>query len=471
MTALPVQDLLSVIRVCRHLRASLCEASSLWTRVDAIDKPSTLRFVLERTKGLPVSITGLYLDQTGDDLLQVVASHMWHVRALGLYVHTPRIIREPIPEGTNAYTLFTSPAPLLQRIAFSRVARPTGDVSLAAQDTFIPHANPLFGGVTPLLDALYARDVPTSSLFTGSLANPQCLKTITRRLQTDKFCKASFIWKYAHTFHHTTFNIELDGWAPGDSPREIAPSLRRINIHWRALGPLVPDEVIPTNECWKLVPIVHVTHVGDTTLSGVTNINVTAPISIPATSVPYSSVQVRSSITGDPCVNVRAVDVEGRERSFCGLQSATVTGLLSRIPADRLSTITVTTAAVALNALSNAQLPTLQCMRLVSNRSETGWVDTFAHDILNVRTLERIEFSVEGNPKTVGWTTKTILRILSSCMAAGCTLEKVVFLGFQPEARCVSLAATFAEEIIVDQNWREPLEERIWFTQPSFEWM
>ena len=469
MTVLPVQDLLSVIRVCRHLRASLCEASSLWTRVDAIDKPSTLRFVLERTKGLPVSITGLYLDQTGDDLLQVIASHMWHVRALGLYVHTPRNIREPIPEGTNAYTLFTSPAPLLQRISFSRVARPTGDVSLPAQDTFIPHANPLFGGVTPLLDALYARDVFISSLFINGLSNPLCLKTITRSFQQDKMYKYSFIWSSAHTFHHETFNIELASWTPAVSAREMAPSLRRINIHWTSPGPLIPNDVIAHDEQWKSVHIVHVTHVGDTLRES--NVNARALISIPATSVPYTSVQVRSCITGDSRVNVLAVDVDGRKRIFCGLQSTTVTGLLSRIPADRLSTITITTAVVALDVLSNAQLPTLQCIRLVSNTSEKNWVGIFARNILSAMTLERIEFSVEGNPKTVGWTTKTVLRILSSCLVAECALEKVVFLGFEPEARCVSLAATFAEEIIVDRNWMEPLEDRVWFTQPSFEWM
>ena len=180
---------------------------------------------------------------------------------------------------------------------------------------------------------------------------------------------------------------------------------------------------------------------------------------------------VRSSITSDSRVNFRAIDIEGRERIFCGLQPTTVTGLLSHIPAVKLSTITVTTAAVVLDVLSNAQLPTLQCIRLVSNTSEKNWVGIFARNILSAMTLERIEFSVEGNPKTVGWTTKTVLRILSSCLVAECALEKVVFLGFEPEARCVSLAATFAEEIIVDRNWMEPLEDRVWFTQPSFEWM
>jgi len=209
MSFLSVQDLLSIIGVCRHLRASVCEASSLWTHVDQIDKPSTLRFILERARSLPVSVTGLYMDKDGDDLLQVVASHMWHVRALGLYLHIPITICEPIPEGTHAYTLFTSPAPLLQRISFSRAARLTGDVSLPAQDIFISHVNPLFGGVTPLLYALYARDVFISSLFINGLSNPLCLKTITRSLQQDKMYKYSFIWSSAHTFHHETFNIEL----------------------------------------------------------------------------------------------------------------------------------------------------------------------------------------------------------------------------------------------------------------------
>ena len=180
---------------------------------------------------------------------------------------------------------------------------------------------------------------------------------------------------------------------------------------------------------------------------GSSNSNATGPVSIPATNVPYSDVQVRSCIPRGSRMNVRAIDVESRERSFCCLEPATVTGLLSRIPADRLSSITVTTAAVALNVFSNTRLPTLERMRLVSNTSETGWVAAFTREILNVMTmaLERIEFSIEGNSRAVGWKTTTVLRILGSCLAAGCTLKKIVFLGLEPESRCVSLAATFAE--------------------------
>ena len=467
---LQVQDLLSVIKVCRHLRASVCEASSLWTHVDEIDKPSTLRFVLRHAKSLPVSITGLYMNQAGNDLLQVVASHMWHVRALGLYLTEAP---DRIPEGTNLHTLFTTPAPLLQRISFSRAPPLAGNTALQVLIPCLSPTVPLFGGVAPLLDALYVHGVLISVPFISRLPNPRCLKAITYRSVDGRLQSESVIWNAAHNLHHATFNIELANWGAILGARNPATSLRRINIRWTSPVPLFLDWVIPRTEHWKLVHIVHVTHAWNTAGGSpyTSYFNAMAPVSIPTTNAPYSTVYIRGSMTSGSRVNVRALDVEGRERIFCGLQRATVTGLLSRIPSDRLSTITINTAAVALGALFSARLPTLQCMRLVSNTSETSWVGTFAHDILSIMTLERIEFTVEGNPRTVGWTTKTVLRILGSCLAAGCALEKVVFLGFQPEARCVSLAATFAEEIIVDRNWREPLEEHAWFTEPSFEWM
>jgi len=474
MSFLSVQDLLSVIRVCRRLRASVCEASSLWTHVDAIDKPSTLRFVLERTRSLPVSVTGLYIDQIGDDLLQVVVLHMWHVRALGIYLHAPGHVDQPIPEGTNAYTLFTSPAPLLQRISFSRAPpRPAGDIIQLDPYINTPHVCPaqqFFGGVVPLLKALLVHEIRLSSPFRDCFRqNSRSLQALTMKVKEGEEYPDASIWNLALYFKYTTFNIELTSWWRVVEAYDT-PCLRRINIHWTKSGPFVPDEVIPLHKRWQILHIVHVTHVCAIP-HGLANVTGTASVSIPPTCSSYSAVQVRSCITSDPRLNVRALDMEGRERIFCGLQPATVTGLFSRIPADRLSIITVTTAAVAVDVLSNAQLPALHCIRLVSNTSEMGWISIFARDILSATALERIELSVEGNPKAVGWTTSAVRRVLASCVAAGCALEKVVFLGFQPEARCVSLAATFAEEIIVDQNWREPLEERIWFTQPSFEWM
>jgi len=471
MSFLSVQDILSVIKACRHLRASVCEASSLWTQVDEIDKPSTLRFVLERARSLPISITGLYIGQNGDDLLQIVASHMWHVRALGLYLTAGS---NSISDGTHAHTLFTTPAPFLQRLMFSKAPCPTNDTTLPPNSVFTPNmsvALPLFGRVTPHWDVLYLRDVLISSAFIDLLPKPESLQTVAvyRSAEGKGFAESS-IWNLAHRMRLATFNIELTTWRPSSSTRESAPSLRRINIHWKGAGPLVPNEVVPNHEHWKLVHVVHVSHVGDNSCSS-SNSNGTAPVSIPATNALYSAVNIRSSITSDPRVNVRAVDMEGRERIFCGLQPDKVTSLLSRIPADRLSTVTITTAAVALNVLSNAQLPTLQCIRIISNTSDMGWISTFARGILNVVTLEHIELSVEGNPKTVGWPTSAVRRVLASCLAAGCVLEKVSFLGFEPGVQCASIAASFAEQVIVDRNWREPLEERIWFTQPSFEGM
>ena len=55
-------------------------------------------------------------------------------------------------------------------------------------------------------------------------------------------------------------------------------------------------------------------------------------------------------------------------------------------------------------------------------------------------------------------------------MAAGHSLQRVAFLGFTPDSRCATRAEAFADDVVVDRNWREPASERVWFTEPAFEW-
>lgn len=271
--------------------------------------------------------------------------------------------------------------------------------------------------------------------------------------------------------HIRTFNLEITIRSSSVNTPIFPPLLRCVNIRWTEQSPLVPGDLFPSDTAWKLVPIVRVTDVRNSRRSSSDTNGSGTSITIPETVAPYWAIHVRTSITSNSHVHVRAVDVEDRECIFCGFHPSRIGGVVSSIQADRLSDITLTTAAVALNALSDARCPVLRRIRLVSNTRDMNWVGTFARDILSATTLECIEFSVEADKEAFEWTTATILRVLASCMAAGCTLEQVMFLGFEPEARCASQAATFAVQVIVDHDWKEPSGERIWFTEPSFDWI
>ena len=472
MSCLSVRDLLSVVRVCSHLRTTVCKVPSLWTQEDRIQEPSALRFVLESAKTRPISIANLPVDDENDHRLQLVADHMWHVRNLGLYLTTTL---GNITDGTHAYTLFTTPAPLLQRLSFgSHYTTPNATLPVVSlSSSAIDGLPPLFAGIAPLLNALYARRVVIAPPFLRHLSDLQSLQTYSFGLKSSFAISTRQIFDIASNVlpYLRTFNLELAVRSSSVSTPTFPPSLRCINFRWTSSGPLVPSDVFPNHAAWKIVPIVRITHVGDTPQSSSDATYSGTSITIPETDAPYCTIHVHTSNKSTPRVHVRAVDVEDRERIFCGLHPMTVGGVVSRIQADRLSAITLTTTAVAFNVLSDTRCPVLRRVRLVSSTRETNWVSTFARDILSVTTLECIELSVEPSTNTFGWTTATVLRVLACCMAAGSILEQVVFLGFEPEARCVSQAATFAVQVIVNRNWKEPSGERIWFTEPSFDWI
>ena len=117
-------------------------------------------------------------------------------------------------------------------------------------------------------------------------------------------------------------------------------------------------DVIPYPEDWNTVQTVHVTHVGN---------SISEDFLIPAETVPYRRLWVRTSATGSQQVHICVVHEDGRERAFCALDPAAVYGIATRIPGLVLTTLTVATTAVALNVLSNSSWPTLGRMRLVSD--------------------------------------------------------------------------------------------------------
>jgi len=468
MSLLSAKELLPVVQVCHQLRSSVCEASFLWTGVDRIDEPSALQFVLERSKDLPVSITNLRIEETDDVRLQLIASHMSHVRVLGLSIAASF---GNITHGTRAYTLFATPAPILRRLSFTgpRDAENVGLPPVHVRSSSTKTSSFLFSGVAPQLDSLHVRGVQMTYPFLRRLPDLESLQTFSIGKTADFNISQASLGQVASTIlsHLITLNVELAGWETATSAPAFTTSLRRINIRWTSRGPMVPDDAVPSHAAWKQVKLIHVTHVRETSSDCSSILSAT----IPATCAPYQTICIRNSGTADRRIHVRAVDVEDRERMLCGLHPSTVAGLVSRIPASRLSAITVTTAAVALGVLSNCVCPAVCRVRLVSNTNDVGWVNTFARDILSVTTLECIEFCIDANVSTFAWTDTALLRVLACCMAAGSILNQVVFLGFEPEARCVSQAATFATRVVVDCDWREHSDERIWFARPSFEWM
>jgi len=191
---------------------------------------------------------------------------------------------------------------------------------------------------------------------------------------------------------------------------------------------------------------------------------------IPETTAPYQTLCLRTSGAPDIRLHIRAIDSEDRQRILYGIHPVTVTGMVTHIPGLELSAITIATTAVALRTLSDARCPALSCIRLVLDTDDIDWIDSLVRDIPNITTLERLELSQEADTAAPKWTTAMIVRTLSFCIAAGNKLQEVVFLGFSPEAQCLVMVEMFSQQVVVDQNWREPKSERAWFTDPPFEW-
>jgi len=447
LSFLTVKDQLSVIRVCQHIRTHAIEAPTLWTRVDQIRHPAALSFVLERTKGSAVDVINLSVRGQNDEILHVIASHMGHMRLLDLQYDCDYVI------GPDA--AFTTPAPLLERLSFRKTKSTNATVNIADQ---------LNASNYPRLSCIQLSSIGIDGNVLNNFSAVQSLHTVCI-----DGVKVHGLWPStisSHLSRVTTFNLELASWDGIPVRGVLTTNMRRMNIRWTKSGFFDPIQAVPGPETWNSLQSLHITHVGESSgdpspanLNGVS-------IPIPAQPEPYRRLWIRTS---GQRVHVRVVHQDERERVFCGLHPATVLGIAGRIPGLELSTLTVGTAAVALNVLSNSTFPALRRIRLVSDTLDTAWINIFGRDMCNVPTLERLEFSIDIDFMDI-WTTKAILRVLASCMAAGHDLRKVVFLGFAPESRCVARAEGFAEEVVVDRRWHEPNSERVWFTEPAFEW-
>ena len=439
------KDQLSVIRVCRHLRAHVIDSPSLWTCVNQIHHPTALSFVLERAKGTPIDILNLRVGPDNDQLL-AVAAHMRHIRTLNLHIDHDLL--------TDACTAFSTPAPLLQALSIhgsrSHFIKVNWSALIASNCPRLSRFQTSYGGLDgsvwgwlPAIQSLHTFSLDFVQISAGII-----LEYISKRLPTV-----------------TTMNLQLMGWDPSArSPSR--PTLHRINIRWIKPGPFVPGETIPDHESWNSVPVIYVAHVSDSP-SGPSQADLTGAIfPIPAQAIPYRRLWIRTSGQN---VHVRVVHQDERERVFCGLHPTTVSGVPARIPGLELTTLTVATTAIALSVLSNSTWPALRRLRLVYDTHDTAWVSVFARDAFNIPTLEYLEMSIDQYVVS-DWNATTASRVLGCCIAAGHVLQKVSFLGFAPEPRCVAGAEVFADEVVVERWWREPESERVWFTEPAFEW-
>jgi len=441
----PAIDQLSIIRVCRHLRAYVTDSPSLWTRVDQIHHPTALSFVLEHAQDAAVDIINLRVGSNNDQL-RVIAAHMCHVRTLSLYIDHDL--------ETNAHAAFSTPAPLLQQLTIRRTGSYFRKVTWGA----------LTASTFPRLSRFQTDHAGADGSIWKWLPSIQSLHTFS--FDFTSFLGSSFVGSVCVQLRAVvTMNLQLRGWEPS-SALSSSPMLRRINIRWTKPGSFVPGDTIPDHESWNLVRAIHVSHVSDSpgrpSEADLTGAN----FPIPAEATPYRRLWIRTS---GQKVHVRVVHQDERERVFCGLHPTTVSGVAARIPGLELTTLTVATTAIELGVLAGVPCPALRRIRLVLDTRDNTWINIFARDMLNVPMLEHLELSIDVNV-IAEWTTAMMLRVLGSCMAAGHNLRRVAFLGITPDSRCATRAEAFADDVVVDRNWCEPTSERVWFTEPAFEW-
>jgi len=461
LSFLSARDQLSVIRVCQQLRGHAIDAPSLWTHVDQIRNPAALSFVLERAKNLPVDITNLYVDSVNDVRFEAVTAHMHHIRTLGLRLSQSGC---KLTTRSLAYTAFTTAAPVLQFLAFcaqpgvGSIGPPLVTSGFNIADNNKPRLSSLqIQGVKMAL-SMWLR-APSLRTFSFSFDE--------RSQHGDALLERS-LSEYARNL--TTINIELGGWNAARPYPYLGPSVKKINIRWTKDGLFFPRDAAPNEAVWNALQAIHVTHMCRGSADPPSVIPPLASFAIPETTAPYQTLSIRASGAPNTRVHARAIDRDDRERVFCGLHPSTVEGLVALIPGEELSSITIATKAVALRVLSDAQCPVLSCIRLAPDTEDIAWVDRFARDISNIKTLERLEFIQEADLEAPKWTTAIIIRVVSCCIGAGNQLQEVLFLGFSPEAQCLATVETFSQQIVVDRNWREPKNERAWFTEPPFEW-
>jgi len=463
LSFLPAKDILSIIRVCQLLRAHVIGTPGLWTNVNDIRNPAAFSFVLECTRNLPVDITRLCVTGPDDALFDILAAHMHHIRTLCLDFSLIAS-RLEISSYVRAHKAFTVTAPLLQRLAMRAQKEPNSGELFPVYYHFLIEASKM-----PQLSSLQLHGVQLNDNAYGQL---QSLRSFSYSgPENTPYMGTAVAELVSQRLRNlTTINLELDGWYVYAGSRELGPAVQRINIHWTRHGLFFPRAAVPPRVAWQSVRAIHVAHVHNSSDAPQGATLVPTMFAIPETTAPYQTLSVRTSVAPDTRVHVRAIDSEGRERTFCGIHQSTVVGMVAHIPRHELSAITITATAVALRALSDARCPLLSCIRLVLDTDDIAWINGFARDMPNITTLERLEFSQEAGGAAPKWTTTVIMRTISSCIAAGNTLQEVVFLGFSPEPQCTALVGMFSQQVTINQDWREPKTERVWFTDLPFEW-
>jgi len=460
MSFLSAKDQISVMRVCQHLRAHVIDAPRVWTHVDQIGNPTALLFVLERAKNIPVDITNLSVENADDVRFETVAAHMHHIRTLGLDLgQSFGIFRTE----SRAHIAFTTTAPLLQLLSFCGRQFVTSNQPLAATSNFS-----ISESTMPRLSSFELRGV---ELTTVLLQKIQSLSTFSfsggENFQHGQGSMAMCASRFLHNL--TTINLELSGWNTAAGYPELGPAVKQINIRWTKPSFFMSREAIPNQAAWKSIRTVRVAHMCDSPGKPPEYDwdRLRDHYGIPETAVPYQSLSFRALGASDRRVHVRAIDRDGRERIVCGLHPSTVENLVTHISKKELSTITITTTALILQALASVHLPALRCIRIVVDTSK---IRSLVYAMPNISKLERLEFSQEVDSAASEWTTTVITRTISRFVAAAICLQEVVFLGFSPEPQCVTLAGMFSQRVVVDPNWQEPKSEREWFTEPPFKW-
>jgi len=451
------------MRVCQHLRRHVVDTPSLWTHVDHIQDPAALSFVLERAENVPVDITCLIVTGPDDVRFTTLAAHMHHIRTLCLNLnpigHNYRI------EKTNrAFTAFKMTAPLLQRLSM-RAERAIGSDSLIqvfSSFTMAASTKPLLSslqlhGVD--LDRDFFRRLPTLREF--SFSGCEDTRFLGSRVP-------EYISQHVHNL--ATINLELSGWSVTGGSSGFGQSVQQINIRWIRPGLFVPRQAIPDRAGWSSIRAVHVAHMCSSSDVLLTTTSTPTNLAIPETIAPYQNLSVRTSGAPNPRTHMRVIDREERERVFCGLHPTTVADMVAHIPGQDITAITIDTTSILLGIFSSARCPTLNRLRIVLDTNDISWFRVLTQNMLGITTLERLEFGKEAGSSALTWSSAIIMSVLASCVATGNIIRAVVFLGFQPEAQFVASAKMFAQEVVVDRGWREPESDRVWFTEPPFEW-
>jgi len=457
LSFLDANDQISTARVCQHWRKVVCSTPALWTRINGIEHMSRFSLSLSRAQNVPIDITSMRIASTEDPKLLLLSRHLHHIQMLELELSSSF---ETIRRSSAAFGLFTTAAPLLKRITFTSATNFSWKVGAVDK---------IFAGCAPLLRTFELHGINAAE-FTRSLRDIQSIQSISLRYTG---ISPMLVEETAHGFDNlATLNVELQSWVRASSTSSsFVSSLRRLNIRWTGTTAINPSSVIPQRDFWKLVPAIHVMHALHSDDAAPTIGQSVPAASILATATPYTMVTVRSFGAPKPRMHVRAVDVDDRERVFCGLVPWSLSGMLARIPADQVSILGIGTSAAGVGFLTEARCPAVRAIRLILDTTDLAWVVVFARDILNFTALERLEFTIERTVPGTDWSTAVIMRILGSCLASGSTLLQVAFKGFSPDPGCLTQLGAFAREVVVEPEWVEPDNERRWFTHPCFDWL